>query len=148
MFIQYWQQTNHSTRPILPLHIVPKRGRQITTDPSRWPIVEPLTPATRTARMGCGPSRPSRSFYNEYFVEQPGRLQVQRQPDEEGVSRPPMIRFPPRIKRRGSREVASVEEGARGDLKIYAEEVEARKREEEERTFVLHAAVRGDQVFF
>ncbi len=73
---------------------------------------------------------------------------MQRQPDEEGVSRPPMIRFPPRIKRRGSREVASVEEGARGDLKIYAEEVEARKREEEERTFVLHAAVRGDQVFF
>lgn len=98
--------------------------------------------------MGCGPSRPSRSFYNEYFVEQPGRLQRQRRPDEEGVSRPPMIRFPPRIKRRESSLGTSVEEGARGDLKIYAEEVEARRREEEQRTFVMHAAVRGDQVFF
>lgn len=46
-------------------------------------------------------------------------------------------------------EVQFAEEVARGDLKIYEEEVEARRREEEgQRTFVMHAAVRGEQVFF
>ena len=47
-----------------------------------------------------------------------------------------------------SGEVKFAEEVARGDLKIYEEEVEMRKREEGQRTFVMHAAMRGDRVFF
>jgi len=154
MFIQYWQQQpSASTKPILPLHIAPKKTRQITTDPSTWPITEPLSPDTKTARMGCGPSRPCRSFYNEYFVEQPKKFQNQQRANEECVSRPPRVALAPSTGARERRpvtiaEVQFAEEVARGDLKIYEEEVEARRREEGQRTFVMHAAVRGEQVFF
>lgn len=64
-----------------------------------------------------------------------------------------MVQPPPRTKARERRpvtiaEVKFAEEVARGDLKIYEEEVEARRREEEQRIFVMHAAIRGEQVFF
>lgn len=113
--------------------------------------------------MGCGPSRPSRSFYSEYFVEPPHQKAPNSKP--QSINQRPGIKHnisPPRpqVPRRpynapddgpviwAEENLEEEEEGARGDLRIYQEEMEARRMEEQERTFVINAVVRGEEVVF
>lgn len=153
MSIQYRHQKNHSTEATAPRKLTKKQRREIITTQAKWPILDPLSPDTKAARMGCVPSRPSHSFYNEFFVESSRKQDAPQRPDRENLAPPPLVGPAPRGKSKERRpvtiaEVRFAEEVARGDLEIYEEEVEARKREMDQRTFVMHAAMRGDQVFF
>jgi len=132
-------------------------------------------------QMGCAPSRPARSFYQEFFVERPlakqqfadRSAQNRKAKDPKSVNthshsrsdasdnplmtyvttmepQAPAMELPDRgihelgVETRAPMTVddtgiASVgEEPARGDLKIYQEEVEARRREEGERYYLAH----------
>ena len=108
--------------------------------------------------MGCGPSRPSRSFYGEYIVDnnsdnrKRAQQQQEQRPKKSGISRPelkPPVQNTKKVKRPVTiAEAKYAEAVAKRDLRIYEEEMRMRKKELDTRTFVRHMAMRGDEVVF
>ncbi|KAL2048692.1 hypothetical protein N7G274_000604 [Stereocaulon virgatum] len=111
--------------------------------------------------MGCAPSRPSRSFYQEYFVEKaPAKTQakkiegkrstvgkIAKQPKQQGVPLKEtnhMLKFTMHQKKPGqARTLTREEEIARADLRIYAEEMKAKRDEEANRIFIMNCVLDG-----
>ena len=142
MFIQYYHQNSLTVNPVS--HRLP---RQIETIKEDWPIAEPLSPKTKALKMGCSPSRPSRSFYNEFLVE--GKQK--HEPKDRHIPRPqlqPPIQGKERHRTTIVPNLSYDEQVAMADLRIYQEEMKARKEEMDNRTFVRHMAMRGDELVF
>lgn len=111
-----------------------------------------ITP--RTENMGCVPSRPSESFYQELFCERPEKETKEKKiatkknmqskkdmpnPEDldaktEGVSKD----------HDDSHKLTYEEQVARADLRIYQEEMNAKKAEEENRVYLIHRAINGN----
>ena len=109
--------------------------------------------------MGCVPSRPSESFYQEFFGERTEKRGQKKQTattknikSKKDMSNPEHIDAKTRVVSKDhddSRELTYEEEVARADLRIYEEEMKAKKAEEEHRIYLMHCAINrnGDWVF-
>ena len=109
--------------------------------------------------MGCAPSRPSESFYQELFGERTEKRGKRKQTatkknihSKKDVSNPEDIDRKTRSVTKNhdaSCELTYEEEVARADLRIYEEEMKAKKAEEEHRVYLMHCAINsnGDWVF-
>ena len=112
----------------------------------------PITP--RTENMGCVPSRPSESFYHEYFAARPEKKAKERQTttkkniqSKKDKSNPEHLDAKTEVVSKNhddSRELTYEEQVARADLRIYQEEMEAKKAEEERRVYLIHRAINGN----
>jgi hypothetical protein len=111
--------------------------------------------------MGCAPSRPSQSFYQEYFVEK-ARAKAQgqkiegkriavgkivKQPKYQGAPLKEvnhMDKFTIHQRKLGhARTLTREAEIARADLRIYAEEMKAKRDEEANRVFIMNCVSDG-----
>ena len=109
--------------------------------------------------MGCVPSRPSESFYQEFFGDSTEKKAKEKQTatkknmqSKKDTSNPKDIRAKTEVVSKNhddSREMTYEEQVARADLRIYEEEMKAKKVEEEHRVYLMHCAINrnGDWVF-
>lgn len=106
--------------------------------------------------MGCVPSRPSESFYQEFFGDSTEKNAKEKQTaqkkniqSKKDTSAPEDISWKAEAVSNDSRELTYEEEVARADLRIYEEEMKAKKAEEEHRVYLMHCAINrnGDWVF-
>ena len=115
--------------------------------------------------MGCAPSRPSQSFYQEFFVEYPekrtqGKVQGKKIEGKRiavgKLAKQPKKQAPPlkepsymdKVNRNAgkpkhTRTLTREEEIARADLRIYAEEMKAKCDEEANRIFIMNCVLDG-----
>ena len=104
--------------------------------------------------MGCVPSRPSESFYQEIFSEQPEKKPKEKQAatkrdiqSKKDVSNPEDLDAKTDVVSKNHddiRELTYEEQVARADLRIYEQEMKAKKAEEEHRVYLMHRAINGD----
>ena len=107
-------------------------------------FTHPNPPPKQKKEMGCAPSRPSQSFYQEFFVEYPekrtqgkvqgkriavGKLAKQSQKQAPPLKEPSYMDKVNRNARKPkhNRTLTHEEEIARADLRIYAEEMKANR---------------------
>ncbi len=103
--------------------------------------------------MGCVPSRPSESFYQEIFGERSEKKAAKKQAAMEKSiqSKKDVSNFKHSGKTEmvsknhdDTRELTYEEQVARADLRIYQQEMEAKKAEEEHRVYLIHRAINGN----
>ena len=104
--------------------------------------------------MGCVPSRPSESFYHEVFCERPEKKAKEKRTNtrkniksKKDKSNPEHLDAKTKVLSKDhddSRELTYEEQVARADLRIYQEEMEAKKAEEERRIYLIHRAINGN----
>ena len=104
--------------------------------------------------MGCVPSRPSESFYQDLFGEQPEKKAKEKQTaTKKNIQTKKAMLNPKDVDAKAevvsknhddSRELTYEEQVARADLRIYPEEMEAKKAEEEHRVYLIHRAINGN----
>ncbi|KAK0508757.1 hypothetical protein JMJ35_009033 [Cladonia borealis] len=104
--------------------------------------------------MGCVPSRPSESFYQEYFARRPEKNTKAKQTatkkniqSKKDKSNPEHLDAKTEVASKDHddpRELTYEEQVARADLRIYQEEMEAKKAEEEHRVYLIHRAINGN----
>ena len=109
--------------------------------------------------MGCVPSRPSESFYQELFGDSTEKKAKEKQTATKKniQSRKDMSNSKDIDAKTGSvtknhddsRGLTYKEEVARADLRIYEGEMNAKRAEEEHRFYLMHCAINrnGDWVF-
>ena len=109
--------------------------------------------------MGCSPSRPSESFYQEFFGGSTEKKAKKKQTatkksiqSKKDRSNPEDIGAKSEVVSKNqvdSHEMTYEEQIARADLRIYEEEMKAKKAEEQHRVYLMHRAVNrnGDWVF-
>lgn len=111
--------------------------------------------------MGCAPSRPSQSFYQEYFVEKAQakarwqKIEGKRIAVDKVAKKPKHLGAPLKEtnymdkvtmhqkKLRHARTLTREEEIARADLRIYAEEMKAKRDVEANRVFIMNCVLDG-----
>ena len=104
--------------------------------------------------MGCVPSRPSESFYQEILGKQTGKKAKEKQNatkknirSKKDMSNPEDTDAKTEVASKNpddTRELTYEEQVARADLKIYQEEMKAKKAEEEHRLYLIHRAINGN----
>lgn len=109
--------------------------------------------------MGCVPSRPSESFYQELLGQRTEKKAKEKQTaakkniqSKKDMSNPEGIDGKTEAVSKDhddSRKLTYEEEVARADLRIYEEEMKAKKAEEEHRVYLMYCAINrnGDWVF-
>ena len=119
--------------------------------------------------MGCAPSRPSQSFYQEYFVEHPQKKAQEstRKTRSQGkkiaigeLAKQPKMQAPPLKEtnyisninkkledRNKANTLTREQEIALADLRIYESEMKARKEEEAatDRVYAMNRALNGKE---
>ena len=108
----------------------------------------------RTENMGCVPSRPSESFYQEICGGATQKKAKEKQiatkkniQSKEDMSIPEETDAKTEMASKNpddTRELTYEEQVARADLKIYQEEMKAKKAEEEHRFYLIHRAINGN----
>ena len=104
--------------------------------------------------MGCVPSRPSESFYQEIFGERPAKKAKEKQiatkkniQSKKNMSTTEAFDAKTEVASKDNddtRELTYEEQVARADLRIYQQEMEAKKAEEEHRVYLIHRAINGN----
>ena len=104
--------------------------------------------------MGCVPSRPSESFYQEIFGSSTEKKAKEKQiatkkniQSKKDMSNPEDLDAKTGAAGKDhddSRELTYEEQVARADLRIYQQEMEAKKAEEEHRVYLIHRAINGN----
>ena len=108
----------------------------------------------RTENMGCVPSRPSESFYQECFCPRPEKKTKEKQTtakkdiqSKKDQSNPEHLDAKTEVASKDhddSHKLTYEEQVARADLRIHQEETEAKKAEEERRVYLIHRAINGN----
>ena len=104
--------------------------------------------------MGCVPSRPSESFYQDLFGERSEKKAKEKQiatkkniQTKKDMSNPKDADAKTDVVRKNhddSRELIYEDQIAQADLRIYQEDMEAKKAEEEHRVYLIHRAINGN----
>ncbi|KAL6718425.1 hypothetical protein ACLMJK_004514 [Lecanora helva] len=129
-------------------------ARHILTPSDSWPIAEPRSPTTKFTTMGCGPSRPSRSIYSEYYVEKPNKKAAKRGQQQQRPGPPRKQLHPVPQPKNGFKrpvppaEVSFMEAKWERDRQMHNQMMQKRKAEMDRNTFNKNAQIRGTQVFF
>ena len=138
--------------------------KHISSAKARWhPLVQIYDTSgsiiSLTEKMGCVPSRPSKSFYHELFGDSTEKNAKEKQtPTKKNIQSKKDMSDAKDIGAKSevvskshddSREMTYEEQVARADLRIYEEEMKAKKAEEEHRVYLMHCAINrnGDWVF-
>ncbi len=104
--------------------------------------------------MGCVPSRPSESFYREIFGGPTEKKAKEKQnatkkniQSKKDMPKPEDTDAKTQVVSKDqddSRQLTYEEQVARADLRIYQQEMEAKKAEEEHRVYLIHRAINGN----
>ena len=104
--------------------------------------------------MGCVPSRPSESFYQELFGRPTEKKAKEKRTamekniqNKKDMSNPEDTNTKTEVASKNPDDTCELtyeEQVARADLKIYQEEMKAKKAEEEHRLYLIHRAINGN----